>query len=280
MKHLEEEYKEKIAKVLLDGFEKELLDASFVNLSHEGELKFNNFAYALRELIRHLLNRLAPSNDVKACAWFKPDPTSKTEITRKHRIKYAVQGGLSDQYVEKKLYVTDVDDVSAKLVAIIKMLNEFTHIEKHTFNLDNDKVERNATQCLKATVRFTQLINETRFEVLNALPDNIDKALVERIINESVEDVMELSTHQFIESIESDEVIVENIGPKPLELRVLGSLDCELQYGSGSDIKRGDGATINESFPIDALISVKYSAPLGSSMKVNHLKVDTSSWDE
>lgn len=280
MKHLEAKYKEHIAEVLLNGFEKELLDTSFVNLSHEGALRFNNFAYALRELMRHLLHRLAPGNEVKACAWFKPDPTSKTGITRKHRIKYAIQGGLSDWYVEKELFVTDVDDVSDELVKIISLLSEFTHIEEHTFNLDNSIVKNNAEQCLEATIRFIQLINETRSEVISALPDNIDKVLIERIINESVEDVMELSTHQFIEDIRSDEVSVENIGPKSLELRVFGSLDCELQYGSGSDMRRGDGAVINETFPIDALISVKFIAPLGSSMDVNHLKVDTSSWSE
>lgn len=280
MKTLEEKYKDRIGEILLDGFEKELLDAAFVNLSHEGALRFNNFSYALRELTRHLLHRLAPGNEVEACVWFKTDPTSKTGITRKHRIKYAIQGGLSDKYVEKKLLVTDVDDNSDELVKIINLLSEYTHIEEGTFNSNISDVENNAEQCLEAIIRFIQLINETKSEVISALTDNIDKALIERIINESVEDVMDLSTHQFIEDIRSDEVFVENIGPKSLKLRVYGSLDCELQYGSGSDMRRGDGAVINESFPIDAVISVKFTAPLGSSMDVIHLKVDTSSWDE
>jgi hypothetical protein len=91
---------------------------------------------------------------------------------------------------------------------------------------------------------------------------------------------MELSTHQSIDYIYSDGGHVEHIGPKSLTIHVTGHLECELQYGSGSDMRRGDGATISESFPFSGTIDVKFKAPLGSVIAVENLNVDTSSWYE
>ena len=123
-------------------------------------------------------------------------------------------------------------------------------------------------------------MSETRNQVLGMLIDEIDSSLLDRIISESVTEIMELSTHQFIENIYHDEAHVESIGPKSLTLRVKGNLDCELQYGSGSDLRKGDGAVISTSFPFGGTIDVKFKAPLGSVMEVDNLNVDTSSWYE
>lgn len=65
MESLRNEYQEKINSVLLDGFEKELLNSAFINLLTPNALRLNNFAYALRELTRHVLHRLAPDNELE-----------------------------------------------------------------------------------------------------------------------------------------------------------------------------------------------------------------------
>jgi len=53
---------ETLAKFLQAGFEQELYASAFQNLANlNNKLRFNNFAYAIRELIRHILNRLAPT---------------------------------------------------------------------------------------------------------------------------------------------------------------------------------------------------------------------------
>lgn len=41
-------------------FEQELCEAAFDNLQTKSKLRFNNFAYSIRELSRHILHRLAP----------------------------------------------------------------------------------------------------------------------------------------------------------------------------------------------------------------------------
>ncbi|MBA2799153.1 hypothetical protein [Aeromonas sp. FDAARGOS 1418] len=280
LNNLEVNYKERISGLFTDGFEKALLNAAFSNLNVPNPLRFNNFAYSLRELLRHVLHRLSPDGDISQCDWFKPDPTSSTGYTRQHRLKYAIQGGLSDFYVTKKLKIDEIDDVIRELLSIIKLLSGYTHIESHTFDISESEVEKLSTECLEVTLRFVEKISETRNEILGMLIDEIDRNLLERIISESVTEIIELSTHQYIEDIYHDGAYVDRIGPKSLTLKVTGHLDCELQYGSGSDIRRGDGGIIATSFPFFGTIDVKFEAPLGSVMEVDSLNVDTSSWYE
>lgn len=278
MKHLEARYKERISNLFANDFELKLLNSAFGNLEAKSPLRFNNFAYALRELLRHVLHRLSPDHEVSQCTWFKPAPSSSTGYTRQHRLKYAIQGGLSDFYVTNKLEMEEIDETIKELLSIIKLLSGYTHIEPHTFDIGDTEVEKLSTECLEATLRFVEKIEETRNQLIGMLVDDIDRSLLDRIISESVTEIMELSTHQFIEDIYHNRAHVEHIGPTSLLLKVTGTLSCELQYGSGSDLRRGDGVLISASFPFTGSLDVKFKAPLGSVMEVSNLNVDTSSW--
>ncbi|MCR9586559.1 Uncharacterised protein [Vibrio owensii] len=278
MKHLEEEYRPLIESLLGEGFEKDLLEAAFINLNTPNALRFNNFAYAMRELLRHVLHRLAPKEALEACNWFKPDDTSRNGITRKHRIKYAIQGGLSDYMMKSKLSIDYVDEVIQELVKQINDMSKFTHIEHDTFDIPEDEVERLARECLAATTDFISTMHDTHREVCDHLGEAIDMALLKRIFEESVEEIMELSTHQHIDDIYHESVNVEEIGSKSLTLEVSGQLECELQYGSSSDMRRGDGVTISESFPFKSNLTVFFEAPLGSVTELNSFNVDNREW--
>lgn len=90
--------KRNILPYLETSFEKDLLEAALKNLEDgKNKLRLNNFAYSARELTRHYLKRLAPDTEVLNAPWFKPnDPKKPKAITREQRIKYAIQGYLSD----------------------------------------------------------------------------------------------------------------------------------------------------------------------------------------
>ncbi|MGH7871531.1 MAG: hypothetical protein ACREQO_04855, partial [Candidatus Binatia bacterium] len=62
----------------------------------ENPLRFANAGNALRELLREMLETLAPDECVKDCYWFIPNPDSKTGVTRKHRILYTIHGYVGD----------------------------------------------------------------------------------------------------------------------------------------------------------------------------------------
>ncbi len=280
MKHIRDKYQSAISSILLDGFEVELLDSAFINLLTPNPLRLNNFAYALRELTRHLLHRLAPNEELERCNWFKPDSTSSNGITRKQRIKFCIQGGLSDFYVEKKLMIDEIDTVATDLVAIISQLSNYTHIEQATFNTDESEVEQVATECLDSTLAFVNKISELREFVAEKLLGDISDKLMDRINSESVVELMEISTHQFIEDISPETVSVISINSSSLEMKVIGTIDAQLIYGSGSDRRKGDGAEIPVSFPIISDMEVLFKQPLGSEINLHSFAVDISSWYE
>ncbi|MBR4066667.1 MAG: hypothetical protein IKJ97_07930 [Bacteroidaceae bacterium] len=119
------------------SFEKDLLEAALMNLEDgKNKLRLNNFAYSARELTRHYLKRLAPDTEVLNAPWFKPnDPKKPKAITREQRIKYAIQGYLSDDFRENVLKIY-LNEVSKNLRTSIDDLSKYTHVEPETFDVD------------------------------------------------------------------------------------------------------------------------------------------------
>lgn len=120
--------REIIESRLVDGFEKELYQAALCNLDDvNNRLRFNNFAYAMRELVRHVLNRLAPDMEVLDCCWYKNEMDRENGITRIQRVNYAVQGGLSNEYVMDVLGL-DIQQIRKSLKKSHDNLSKHTHI--------------------------------------------------------------------------------------------------------------------------------------------------------
>ena len=259
------------------GFETALASAIFDNLQATGPLCFNNFAYALREFLRHVFHRLAPDECVTNTSWFKPDMTSQNGITRAHRSKYMLQGGLSDLYVTKKLMV-DVDAVNDDLSDVFKVLSSFTHIGHDTFNLTMADIEDRAGTCLDSTKYLIDHIAVCRRRVLDALGHEVDQHLINEVISETNLELDEIATHHRIDNVYVESSEVTDIGVHDLTIDVEGTVGVELQYGSGSDVRNDIGAVVDNSFPFTAQVKVKFQRPLGKFATVVGFKVDTSSW--
>ena len=105
-----------IENELSEGFERDLYIAAQRNLLDKSNpLRLNNYSYAMRELTRHVLHRLAPDELVVGCSWYKNESDKEKGITRKQRAYYAVQGGLENSYVEDTLGL-EVEDIHRRLV--------------------------------------------------------------------------------------------------------------------------------------------------------------------
>ncbi|WP_421269554.1 hypothetical protein [Aeromonas veronii] len=137
-------------------------------------LRLNNYSYAMRELTRHVLYRLAPDDYVIACPWYKNETNKDKGVTRKQRAYYAVQGGLDNSYVENTLGL-EVDDIHSRLVGAINSLSKFTHIEPKVFDLPEadidalvnetkrnetkrNETKRNETKRVSQSIVFWQLL--------------------------------------------------------------------------------------------------------------------------
>jgi len=84
--------KNDILRCLSDPFDIKVLDAAFRNLDDTtNPIRFNNFAYVLRELVNRVIDRLAPNKEVIAAKWWKPSPEDKiaNKANRRQQIRYA-----------------------------------------------------------------------------------------------------------------------------------------------------------------------------------------------
>lgn len=274
---LRREYESTLASIASGEFESALVKATFDNLLIEGPLCFNNFSYALRELLRHIFHRLGPDESIRKCSWFDPDQTSKTGITRAHRAKYMIQGGISDYFAKCELKI-DVSSVNSDLTKAFDVLSSFTHIGPTTFALKSEEVISNAEQCLSATKYLVEHIFECRCRLLDRLTHEIDQHLIKKVVSETVIDLDELATHHLIDEVNVDSVTVVDIGPTYLNLAINGNVSVELQYGSNSDVRNDIGVVMSDSFPFAASMQVQFKRPLGSEATISALRVDTSDW--
>lgn len=63
---------EQVQRHLKGHFKYHLFDAALSNLANQKDpLRFDKFAYFIRELVRHVLTRLALDDHVRRCLWFR-----------------------------------------------------------------------------------------------------------------------------------------------------------------------------------------------------------------
>ncbi|UKK57921.1 hypothetical protein [Prevotella communis] len=172
----------------LQGFELRLFDAAIANLQEDNNvLSANNFAYSIRELIRHILKRLAPDDDVKGAPWYEEEKNQYGEvvITRRQRIKYAVQKWFSDDYARENLKIS-LDDFLKDFGKNFSSLNNFTHIEEQTFNVEPVDKTMLAHGILGNLLWFIITINDARDQITNSTLELVDKELAEHFLADHI----------------------------------------------------------------------------------------------
>ncbi|MDR5905659.1 hypothetical protein [Franzmannia qiaohouensis] len=277
---LRKAYEHRIARGSQSAFQSDLLTAAFDNLEVRGALRFNNFAYSLREFLRHILHEAAPAEEVKKCPWFKPEKSATGGITRSHRAKYAIQGGLSDQFLKKKLGIVEVDDVLKNLVEAQNVLSKYTHIGPDTFNVSDVEARKLTEDCLDAATSYVEQVFDCRRSVRDSLMEHVDQHLIDRIVSDGIDEIDEIATHGWTDGHWIEEVWVEDIRSTSVLVSVEGTVEVGLQYGSDGDVKRDMGVVTSDSFPFRASILVKMKAPLGEFASVESLNVNTDSFYE
>lgn len=269
-----------IEKSLDEGFERDLFAAAQKNLLDKSNpLRLNNYSYAVRELTRHVLHRLAPDEHITKCIWYKNETEKDNGVTRKQRAYYAVQGGLSDSYVRKELGL-EVDEIHSNLINAINKLSKFTHIEPKVFDLPETEIDSLVCEITEALHGFFVTINECRKLIIDALWEQLDSAAIDETLRETIQALDELASHHFIDEVYTDKVEISKITHEFILFRANGSIDCELQWGSNSDLKRGDGAVLSQSFPFTCELMSSVHEPELVECVEGSLGVDTSDWTD
>lgn len=271
---------EYIVSFLAEGFERGLYAAAQQNLADcENKLRLNNFAYAMRELMRHVLHRLAPNDAVVQCSWYHNETDKPNHLTRRQRAYFAVQGGLSNEYVQDVLRL-ETADIHRALLQAIDGLSKFTHIEEAVFGLAEAEVTTRVHETEEAVAALCSTIHTCRQQIITALWEQIDSTVVDEALRETLLAIDEITAHHSIEEVYTHRVEITEITYDEIVFKATGSIAAELQWGSNSDVRRGDGAVLSKSFPFTCYLWSPVDDPNQVEAREEGLLVDTSSWHD
>ena len=243
--------KNEILKFLSDPFDVKILEAAFRNLDDTSNpIRFNNFAYVLRELVNRVIDRLAPNKEVIAAKWWKPSLDDKiaNKANKRQQIRYALLDGNPEDFVIHKLTI-DVDEIADYVYECIGRLNKYTHISAAYFGCPDKEIPYKVSEACSTITNILGTINQCREKISDGIIDLIDDELVESMYLNTYNELDILSTHSSIEEYYIDDYKISRISEDVISCVTTGNIHARLQYGSDGDQRRGDGLLTSMDFP-------------------------------
>ena len=246
--------KNEILKYLSDSFDIKLLDAAFRNLDDAlNPVRFNNFAYVLRELVIRVINRLAPNKKVIAAKWWKPnqDDKIKNKAGRKQQIRYALLDGKPEDFVIHKLAI-DIDAMVDYIGMCVDELNSYTHISENYFGCSEKEIPLKVSKACSTITNILGTINQCRDKIEDGIMGMINGELVASLYLNTFDELDILSTHSSVEAYNIHDYRLSCISEDLVTCATTGSVFVRLQYGSDGDLRRGDGMVSSINLPFTA----------------------------
>ncbi|SFH52482.1 hypothetical protein SAMN04488020_1208 [Palleronia marisminoris] len=256
-------------KALCTGIERLLPDS-------ESPVRLNLIASCFRELLTYQLDCLAAHAAVQQCPWYVQDPTAQA-ATRRQRLRFAISGGLPDAALGTLGF--DEPASIAELADHYKEASKYTHVRPDRINHSDDEVGDFVLAGVTALTGLREEIDYLCDNVKEHLRDAISEHALQKFLETELDELDILSTHTRVECPYVDEIDVEKIDHAYVYVNVTGDVNVELVYGSRSDFRRGDGATLNDSFPFQVSLRSPVNN-LENFETTQQIKVDTSSWYE
>ena len=266
-----------LAPAAPDAFcKKATIAAARVIADADNPLRLNLCCAAVRILFEHVMGTLAPSDEVEKCAWYSPVSGQDAPV-RAQRIQFWMQGGLTDEFLERELEI-DPRPLRKRLLTAFNKLSKHVHGRQATVVFDPTEIEIETTKIAEAVKELFYSYHDCRSALIEPLLELLDEGGVDSLMAETIESIDELATHHSIEEIYTEDTEVEAITATAVRYRSSGSISVILQWGSSSDLRRGDGAELGKSFPFSCSFEVPIVDPHDLSNADVFSGVDTSAW--
>ena len=252
-----------------------LVAAARVLGDQQNQLRLNLCCAAIRMLFEHVMGTLAPPAEVEACSWYNRVDGQDTD--RAQRIQYWMQGGLTDKFLNTDLGI-DPTPLRKRLLEAFNNLNKYVHGRAETVIYDDAVVETEADKVADAVEELLAAYRDCRTALIDPLLDALDEGAVNSLMEETIQSVDEIASHHSIEEIYVNKTEVEAVTASVVRYRASGSISVTFQWGSNSDLRRGDGAELEQSFPFSCLFEVPIDEPHDLEYAEIVSGVDTSSW--
>ncbi|MEJ2815023.1 hypothetical protein [Caulobacter sp. CCG-8] len=259
-----------------DDFTTKVLSGGLkVAMDGDNPIGGNLFAAAVRELSGHILHTRAPDEAVRRCAWFEQARDTRT-VTRAQRAGFIAHAGLLPSYVEGTLGLAREEYIDP-LIEAMDLLNKATHVRPNTIIAGGAQTHALAGDILTALSGLMEAAEECRDAVIKELHKTINTPVLNKLMSETVGALDELSTHTIVEEASVDDIQIVDLGVDRLDLALEGTVYVTLQYGSGSDFRRGDGASMSDNYPFTANLEVGIGETLTLG-EPTEVEVDNSSF--
>jgi hypothetical protein len=264
---------------LIDQFSSWAVEGALRALAdNDNPLRLSFFSIAMRILFEHIMDTLSPENQVVRTPWFKSE-SPEGKPTRWQRVMFAIQGGLSETFVKGELKV-DLPPLRKRLLDSIDELSKHVHGREQTIVRDQSEQDVVVRRTVAAMAAFLDALHECRDAVLMPIADALDDAAIYALLTDTIVEVDELASHNSVDEVHVDRVTVHTIGFDTITYRVTGSIEVTLQWGSNSDVRRGDGVELGQSFPFQC----EFQLPLDDLWDLDRAEptygVDTGAWRE
>lgn len=260
-----------------DQFSEWAIDGALNALaSAKNPLRLNFFSTAMRILFEHIMDTRSPEDEVGNANWFTCE-RKDGKPTRWQRVKFAIQGGLSETLVKRKLRIA-LPPLRKRLLDAVDELSKHVHGRENTIIRDVKEQDAVAEETIEAMNAFLDALHECREAVLKPIAEALDGAAIDALLSETILEIDELATHHSVDEIYIDDITVQKIGADSIKYRVTGSIGVRLQWGSDSDLRRGNGAETEQDFPFSCEFQLPLDDPWDLELASVSYDVDTSRW--
>ncbi|HDV9262162.1 TPA: hypothetical protein QI000_002567 [Escherichia coli] len=253
-------------------FEKELFTACLRNYaSHGNPLRFHNFAFSIRELIKHIIEKKSPNDKLLQASWYKREH-EHYEISRRQRLKYCSQAKISDAYLGEE-FLEESNERIDEMLKLYFFLNKYTHITEKYMHPSPQEFFLKAKQILQIATEILNGIHICRDELIRTLEDKIRNAVIDTAVSSMPENLVTIANHTYVDYTEVEEFGITSIDDEYINIYASGTVYVTQEYGS-----RNDGVSLEESYPFTLHMASHLDSPETFEVISEALEVDTSSW--
>lgn len=260
--------------LLETDFENRLFVASLRNYaSHGNPLRFHNFAFSMRELVLHVIQRKAPPKQVKKVTWYQRE-SDKHEVTRRQQLKYCAQSNISDAYLGETV-LEHLNECISEFLDEFNFFNKYTHITEKYFDVSPKSFFQDSKAVIEIAKDSLSQLEDLERIVIDALEEKVKDAVISTAVSAIPERLSNLANNVYIKYTEVDEIECTGIDDHFIYVTARGNVHVTQEYGHKDDL-----CEISECYPFTLAMKSHIENPEDFTVESEELDVDTSSWYE
>ena len=217
-------------KLLETDFERELFLCSLRNYcSHGNPLRFHNFAFSMRELVLHIINRRAPDKDVERACWYEKE-SDRFNVTRRQKLKFCAQGFLSDDYLDEDT-IEDLNQSIQDYLKEFNFFNKYTHITVKHFKACPQKFYTDMKFIVQRSQEVIEEIDSLEYMVTQSLTEGIQDKVFDEVINSCPDELSILAHRVIVEQASPEKMEIEYLEENGITIGVEGTIYITQEYG-------------------------------------------------